>query len=83
MTPVFDADLWWERRNAQRTEERRKRLNAVCPYCGADLLDALDYMAHRSGDLPSTGAVRCGDCDTEVVFRLHWHIELWSAEVVP
>lgn len=59
-----------------------KEFEAKCPKCGVDLVDEVSLAAGDwSEGLPSEVVVWCDDCDSEVEFRVEWHIVLWSVEV--
>lgn len=77
----FNYNTWWEQRKAGLEQERRQRLNATCPVCSADLLHELEYAAY---DLitSETVTISCPSCDTEITYRLQWHIEPYRAEIL-
>jgi len=61
--------------------DRRQRLRATCPICGADVLDELEYHADQSDLLSSTILVGCPSCEAKIEFSVEWNIELWKAEI--
>jgi hypothetical protein len=78
--PRFDLESWWKAHQATQAQLEKERVGAVCPHCGADLLQALKESAYEwSYGLPSAVAIWCEGCGTEVEFSLEWDIHLWKA----
>lgn len=71
---------------AQDLEASRRRtlvrLNAICPRCKTDVLDALDEAAYNWGGYgpPATTLLECPNCRAELEFRLEWDTRLWKAD---
>ncbi len=67
-----------------RHDARRTQLNAICPYCSADVLDALDKVVNDWGGYgpPGTETVECPDCHKQTEFELAWRAVLYWAKPI-
>jgi hypothetical protein len=77
----WDFESWWSKRQAERRQEEKKRLNATCPVCGGDLLDVLVGVAYDESRMPSGIEIECPQCRSEIEFSLEWETVIDKATI--
>ena len=78
-----DVERWLrESREAQR-KLQVEQCNAICPNCGADVLDALwEATNDWDGGDPSLAVFECPGCGEELEYTLEWVTELYRAHCI-
>jgi len=82
----FDVDAFLAERAKFDRDWELKEWGALCPDCGADVLDELRESAHDwdgcGYDLPASTEFECPGCEKELTFDLEWsEPALWRASL--